>query len=373
MTARHDLLQRADGRAGDFAGDRRIGPYRITGRLGRGALSSVLLAEIEPAQLQRQVSAEVPAKVPAKVAIKVTSPGLGSGEALRRLANERRMLTRLDHPGIVRLLGNGATADGRPYLVLEYVDGLPIDLYCDRHGLSLERRLRLFLELCDAVDHAHQRRVLHRDLKPTNVLVADNGSPKLLDFGIAAHLEPGWNGRLVAAAGTGRRWMTPRHASPEQLQGRPLTPASDVYSLGLLLYELLTGRHPFAVCDHGAQAGSELEALEDAVLHGQPRRPSRVVVTDPGEPAADHEGAAARAEVRGTDPDGLRMALQGNLDVILLTALHRKPTRRYGSIADLRARLASLLETHPLVSRCSTSVLQEVTGGVQLLLPSPAP
>jgi serine/threonine protein kinase len=213
--------------------------------------------------------------------------------------------------------------------------------------------------------------VLHRDLKPTNVLVSDSGQPTVIDLGIAALLEPAWNGRLVAPAAKDRRWMTPHHASPEQLQGRPLTPASDVYSLGLLLYELLTGRHPFEVCDRCPPARIDLEELEDAVLHGRPRRPSQVVCAGTSGLQADPEGAAVRAEVRSSDPESLALALRGDLETVLLTSLQRRPARRQQSIAELRRQLTAALPTGSPTTRCSVSMLHDVSGG--LLVPVPAP
>jgi serine/threonine protein kinase len=176
------------------------------------------------------------------VAIKVVKRGMDSEEILRRFRAERRTLAALDHPNIARLIDGGVTEGGRSYLVMEYVDGVPIDDYCDRHALSTRRRLELFLHACDAVRYAHQNLVIHRDIKPGNILVTADGTPKLVDFGIAKVLTGPRSADLTSPQ---ERRLTPEYASPEQIAGQPVTTASDVYSLGVVLYELLTGHRPY--------------------------------------------------------------------------------------------------------------------------------
>ncbi|HET8644904.1 MAG TPA: serine/threonine-protein kinase, partial [Vicinamibacteria bacterium] len=210
---------------------RRIGRYEVVGELGRGGMGIVL----------RVVRADDADRQP--VALKLVPQAGVSGPARRRFLAERQILAALQHPHIARFLDGGATEDGLPFLVMELVEGEPIDRYCDRNGLGREARLRLFLKVADAVEHAHCHRVVHRDIKPANVLVTAAGEPKLLDFGIARLLEPGAAGETALTV-TALRMLTPEYASPEQLQGDALTTATDVYSLGVLLHLVLTGRHP---------------------------------------------------------------------------------------------------------------------------------
>ncbi|MCB1035912.1 MAG: serine/threonine protein kinase, partial [Acidobacteria bacterium] len=207
----------------------RIGPYEIVQEIGRGGTGAVYLAR-------------PPAGGPlAKVAIKVLKRGMDTDEVLRAFEQERRILANLDHPSIVRFFESGVTEDHRPYLVMELIDGEPIDQYCDRRSLSVQDRLEIFLKVCSAVQLAHQNLVIHRDLKPSNILVTADGEPKLLDFGIAKLLDPDQGAENPATAAW-RRLMTPCYASPEQVLGQPMSTTSDVYSLGVILYELLTGR-----------------------------------------------------------------------------------------------------------------------------------
>src|SRR5687768_7864196 len=209
----------------------RIGPYRILREIGRGGMGAVYLAERDDEQYRQQV------------AIKLINPGLGGETIRRRFRNEMQILADLNHPNIARLFDGGETTDGVPYLVMEYVEGSPINRYCNEHNLSTEQRLRLFCSVCDAVQYAHQHLVIHRDLKPGNVLVTSEGLPKLVDFGIAKLLA---DGRSVSeATATAMPFMTPEYASPEQVRGLSVTTAADIYSLGVVLYELLSGRLPY--------------------------------------------------------------------------------------------------------------------------------
>jgi serine/threonine-protein kinase len=277
------------------------------------------------------------------VAIKILRSGLESTGALHRFLAERQILARLEHPGIARLYDGGRTPDGRPFLVMELVDGLPLDEYCDRHRLSVERRLDLFLRICAAVQHAHQNLLVHRDLKPANILVTAAGEPKLLDFGIAKRLGPesGAGDRTVTR--TGLRVMTPSYASPEQVRGEAITTASDVYSLGVLLYELLAGRGPYRV-ENGLP-----HEVERAICDEEPERPSQALFRPPrgaGDPSAEEI-----AEARGTRPQALRRQLRGDLDTIVLKALRKEPQRRYGSAAQLAEDLERHLRDLPVVAR----------------------
>ena len=212
-----------------------VGPYRILKELGRGGVGAVFLAVRDDDEYRKQV------------AIKLLKPGTENDEIVRRFRRERQILASIDHPYIAKLLDGGTATDGLPYLAMEYVEGQPIDEYCDAAKLSVTDRLDLFRKVCDAVHFAHQNLVVHRDLKPGNILVASDGQPKLLDFGIAKLLNPGMFSLTVDPTRTESRMMTPEYASPEQIRGESITTASDTYSLGVLLYKLLTGHGPYRV------------------------------------------------------------------------------------------------------------------------------
>ncbi len=233
---------------------RTIGPYRVVRRIGQGGMSTVYLALRDEDTFHR------------RVVVKVVRSGMESEEILSRLRRERQILAGLDHPYIARLFDGGAAADDRPYFVLEYVDGLPIDAFCDQNRLTVGQRLDLFRKVCGAVHSAHQNLVVHRDLKPSNILVTPDGTPKLLDFGIAKLLNP----ELAAAFEPTAAWLrllTPHYASPEQVTGAPITTASDVYSLGVLLYELLTGQLPHRFDNRSLQ---EIEHILTTQIPPQP-------------------------------------------------------------------------------------------------------
>ncbi|NIP79333.1 MAG: protein kinase, partial [Gemmatimonadetes bacterium] len=244
-----------------------------------------------------------------------------------------QILASLDHPNIARLLDGGVTPDGRPFLVMEHVDGLPIDLYADRMRLTIEERLELFLTVCHAVQHAHQNLVVHRDLKPSNILVTARGEVKLLDFGIAKLLNPALGPSQSPHTAGEQRALTPEYASPEQIRGEALNTASDVYSLGVVLYRLLTGRHPYQL-DPGS-----MHSIVDVVTHRDPCRPSECF--DPRAGGRD-PSVAERATARRASRERLRRRLHGDLDAIVLRTLRKEPADRYGS-AEL---LAQDLENH---------------------------
>ena len=285
---------------------RELGPYRILSELGIGGMGAVFLGERCDGQFEQ------------KVALKVARLGLAGDEAIRRFLAERRILAGLEHPRIARLLDGGVTSDGLPFFAMEYVEGVPIGDYCDARGLSITERIELFLGVCAAVDHAHRRLVVHRDLKPSNILVTAQGEVKLLDFGIAKLLGAGDEDTRTLG-----RLLTPAYAAPEQVRGERVTTATDVWALGVVLYELLVGRRPFSV--PGGQEQGELAA------RAEPARPSAAVA------AGSLPGAIRRRR---------RRALRGDLDTILLTALRNEPDRRYPSAAalaeDLRRHLALL-------------------------------
>ena len=278
-----------------------LGNYRLIAEIGRGGMGAVYLAERADGQYQQ------------KVALKILQESLSTPALVDRFRQERQILARLSHPGITRLLDGGVTADGRPYFVLEYVDGLTINLYCAQHQLDITAKLTLFLKVAEAVQSAHQQLVLHLDLKPANILVTPQGEPRLLDFGISRLITEGEGGtRQVEAT---LRLLTPRYASPEQAEGLPLGVASDVFSLATLLYKLLTGHLPYAIDD-----ATPLEAAR-MIRESAPLAPSEAA------------------------PPAIAPALRGDLDTILLQALRKEPERRYATVAafaeDLRRHLAS--------------------------------
>jgi serine/threonine protein kinase/tetratricopeptide (TPR) repeat protein len=313
---------------------RMLGAYRIVGRLGEGGMAMVYLGERADEQFHRTV------------AIKMVKPGPHSEEVYRRFRNERQTLASIDHPNIVKLLDGGTTAEGWPYFVMEYVDGVPIDRYCDGQRLSLESRLRLFCTVCCAVQYAHERTIVHRDLKPANILITKEGVPRLLDFGIAKLLAPQLP-QTALITRTSLRPMTPEYASPEQVRGESVTQASDVYSLGVLLYGLLTGHTPYA------PAGSSLVDMERAICEQEPELPSAAVGR--AEPGGTSDEKPRTAEPigsnRGADPRQLRRLLRGDLDTIALAALRKQPAQRYHSVAEFAGDIERYLNAEPIAAR----------------------
>ncbi len=308
---REDVSVESVLRAGD-----RLGPFEVAGEIGRGGAAVVYLAERADGAFDQTV------------AIKVLAGAFSSRDALRRLEQERQILASLDHPNIARLIDGGVDGAGRPFIVMEHVDGRPIDRYCDEHGLSVDERVDLFLVVAAAVAHAHQRLIVHRDLKPGNILVTRAGEVKLLDFGIAKLLAPEAAGRFAAPpTRLAVRLMTPEYASPEQVLGGPVTTASDVYQLGLVLYEILAGRRPREI------AGDSPAELQHAVCETEIARPSATV---------------------GPGKAGLRRRLAGDLDNIVLRALAREPERRYASPAELAADLQRHRSGLPVMARGSS-------------------
>jgi serine/threonine-protein kinase len=266
-----------------------------------------------------------------RVALKLIRGGPGSSEIVRRFLQERQILARLDHPGIARLLDGGSTADGRPYLVMEHVEGEPIDAFCRTRGSTVGERLELVVAICSAVDYAHRNLVVHRDLKPGNVLVAADATPKLLDFGIAKLLHSDLSGQTVAPTRAGLRVMTPDYASPEQMRGEAITTATDVYSLGVMLYELVAGRPPYEL------GGRALPEIARVICEHQPPPPS---TAERGEPPAAAGG--------GRFP---HRRLHSDLDAIVLKALRKEPEQRYASAEQLAADLRRHLDGLPVLAR----------------------
>ena len=327
--------------AEDLMIGRRLGAYKIARKIGYGGMAAVYLAARADDQYRKQA------------AIKLVIPGLDNQEILRRFRTERQTLASLDHPNIVKLLDGGTTEEGLPYLVMDYVEGIPIDAYCDHHNQSTTERLQLFRAVCAPVQHAHENQVIHRDLKPSNILVSADGVPKLLDFGIAKVLNPDIASRTLQLTQAGMRALTPAYASPEQVRGEPVTPASDVYALGVVLYELLTGHHPYHL-----KRRTPLE-LEQAICETDPEKPSTVVSWVETETSPDGTTSAtitpeSVSRTREGEPEKLRRRLRGDLDNIVLTALHKEPRRRYASVEEFSTDIERHLEHRPVKARKST-------------------
>ncbi len=302
----------------------RFGPYRLTGEIGRGGMGVVYRAVRDDDSFAKDV------------AIKLVEPGMRSPELLQRFRAERQILARLEHPHIARLLDGGTATDGTPYLVMEFVQGRPLLADADERRLDLAARLRLFLAICEAVQFAHERLVVHRDLKSDNVLVAGDGAPRLLDFGIARVLSAdGAAGESTQTLPLHRR-LTPDYASPEQIRGEPAAVASDVYSLGVIFYELLAGTRPLRV------AGRTTEEMLRVATHEESPPPSAVVTgLDPGVAAARALPSLAR----------LRDALAGDLDAIALRALDKDARRRYATVEAFADDVRRHLDGRPVVAR----------------------
>jgi serine/threonine protein kinase len=296
---------------------RRLGAYRLIRELGRGGMGAVYLAERADEQYEKLV------------AVKLLPLGLGGVTGHERFLAERRVLAQLEHPGIARLIDAGVADEGTPYFIMEYVEGEAITSYCDRARCSIGERVELFLQVCDAVEYAHRRHVVHRDLKPANILVTPEGRVKLLDFGIAKVLDGGRGGasKLTRRGGTP---LTPSHASPEQMTGGAIGVTSDVYQLGVLLYELLARRPPYCLAGR-----SPAEAVR-VVLEEVPAAPSKAAGSVPGAGV----GPSEPGRPRGTAPLPPPAGLHGDLDAVVLKALRKEPERRYGSVAGFARDVA---------------------------------
>jgi serine/threonine protein kinase/tetratricopeptide (TPR) repeat protein len=315
-----------------------IDNYRIASRIGIGGMGAVYLAE------------HLADGVTHRVALKLVKRGMDTSVLLKRFLRERQILAALEHPNIARFLDGGSTQAGVPYFVMEFVEGLSITRYCDANGLGIERRIELFRKVCSAVSFAHANLTVHRDLKPSNILIDGHGEPKLLDFGIAKLLHPDWSAESREGTATGFQALTPEYASPEQLRGETITTSTDVYSLGVVLYELLTGRRPFGV-------GSLLPM--DAALKvssTDPPKPSAVAATGSRPAATDSNKwrtAAASISTAGRAASVSR-TLRGDLDNIILKALEKEPSRRYASVVEFSEDLSRYLDGLPVKASAPT-------------------
>ena len=295
----------------------RIGAYRILRQIGRGGMARVFLAERADGEFEQEV------------AIKLLRPGLDSEIDHGRFRAERQILAALNHPNIARLLDGGITTEGVPYLVLERVEGQPIDAYCAEHRLTPRQRVRLFLSVVEATQAAHRSLVVHRDLKPSNIFVTNDGVVKLLDFGLAKLVDPDPHSAGDVGTQTSNRWMTPEYAAPEQIRGEPITTATDIYQLGAVLYELLSGALPFG------RRGTSVHDLEAAVLRNDPPLPSVAVAGENAAPA--------------------RKSLRGDLDAIVMKALRKEPERRYASATAFLDDLERYGDGRPVHARADSA------------------
>jgi serine/threonine protein kinase len=302
---------------------RRVGAYQILEEIGHGGMGEVYRACRVDGQFEQEV------------AVKLVRGGYDSRLILERFRHERQILATLDHPNIARLLDGGTLEDGVPYLAMELIEGKPIDHYCEEHELSVSERLTLFLQVCAAVQYAHGHLVVHRDIKPGNILVTENGVPKLLDFGIAKILDSPTSSQTTIG-----HPLTPEYASPEQIRGEAITTASDVYSLGVVLYQLLTGTSPY-----GADQHSPTELVR-AITEMEPQRPSTVVLR--AKPPADGAGLHLVSE---HSPAKLGRRLHGDLDTIVLKALRKEPQHRYASVERLSEDIRREMEGLPVMAR----------------------
>ncbi len=315
---------------------RRLGVYLLTKELGRGGMGAVYLAERADGEFRQ------------RVALKVIKRGMDTDFIVRRFRNERQILASLDHPNIARLLDGGTTSDGLPFFVMEYIEGEPVYHYADSQKLNINERLQLFRRICAAVDHAHRRQIIHRDIKPSNIMITANGMPKLLDFGIAKILDPELAADSIDPTATAMRMMTPEYASPEQVRGEPVTKASDIYSLGVLLYELLTGHRPYRLKNRA------LHEIARVVCEEQPEslsasltREDNIVSTRESE---DFTPLEFIFENRNANLEALRRELSGDLEKIVLKAMRKNPTERYQSAGEFAEDILRYLESRPVIA-----------------------
>jgi serine/threonine protein kinase len=317
--------------------NRTVGSYKLVAVLGQGGAGTVYLGERDDRQYRAQVAVKV---------LDHTSIQVGS-----RFRAEQQILARLDHPNIARLIDAGETTEGQPYLIMDYVHGASLDRFCDDQKLDVRGRLKLFLSICAAVQYAHQNLIVHRDLKPGNVLVSPEGTPKLLDFGIAKLLDAREVTQVAAdVTRMNDRLLTPEYASPEQILGRAVTTASDVYSLGVVLYQLLSGLRPYSV-----PAGAGSLELERSICVVDPERPSAAIARAIGSPpVAEQPDINALAHVRGTTPDRLRKQLVGDLDAIVMRAMRKETEHRYSSVEQMALDIRRHLSNEPVQARQGT-------------------
>lgn len=320
--------------------DKEIGGYKIVEQLGAGGMGTVFLAEKEGLEK--------------RVALKVIKRGMDTDAVLRRFVLERKILSRLEHPFIARLLDGGTTDDGLPFFVMEYVEGTPVTRFCDEHRFDIKERLELFRQICAAVAYSHQNLIVHRDLKPSNILITKDGTPKLLDFGIAKLLDT--EGFENTATATQGRIFTPEYASPEQLSGAPITTASDVYSLGVVLYELLTGTRPFQTKNRNYQE------IANAVLTEEPAKPSAIsnlefqILNPKNETGQNIERPTAKEKTNSKFKIQNSKFLKGDLDNIILKALRKEAERRYVSVQEFSEDIRRYLTGLPVSATADSRV-----------------
>lgn len=312
-----------------------LGSYRIEREVGRGGMGAVYEASRADGEFRL------------RVAIKVVKRGVDTDFVLRRFRNERQILAALDHPFITRLIDGGTTSDGRPYFVMEFVDGHALYRHCDKRRMSTRDRVQLFTRICEAVEYAHKKRVIHRDLKPSNIVVSEDGSPRLLDFGIAKLLDPDLASETLQPTATALRMMTVDYASPEQIRGEKVSYSTDVYSLGVILFELLTGHRPYHVKSRSPHD------VARAICDEEPAMPSRVVggIEDtPAVPVSPRAvtltglGDIGQSQVASND-------LEGALDNIVLKCLFKDPAERYDRVEGLRVDLQRYLRGEAVVAQ----------------------
>lgn len=311
-----------------------VGRYQIMREIGRGGMGAVFLAERSDGEFQQQV------------ALKIVRRSFADADLLRRFRQERQILASLNHPNIARLLDGGVTADGEPFLAMEYVEGVRLDDYCDARSLSIAERLKVFLAVCEGASYAHQNLVVHRDIKPSNILVTDEGVPKLLDFGIAKLINPEAEGGTAETV-TGLRAMTLDYASPEQVRGLSVTTSTDVYSLGVVLYELLTGHRPHRLKNR------RTDEIVRVICEEEPEKPSDRVTQRRG------DAEKKTQPVQNVSVSPLRRVsasqLKGDLDNIVLMAMRKEPERRYASVAQLAEDVRRYLDGRPVLAHKDTS------------------
>src|SRR5829696_631049 len=294
-----------------------IGVYRLTRELGRGGMGAVFLGELADGEFQQ------------KVAIKLIKRGMDSDFIVRRFRHERQILASFEHPFIARLLDGGTTSENIPYFVMEYIEGETLFNYCDSRRLPILERLKLFQKICSAIEYAHERQIVHRDIKPSNILINQFGAPKLLDFGIAKILDPNLIHESINPTASMLRMMTPDYASPEQVRGIEVTPASDIYSLGVLLYELLSGHKPYDF------AGRAIHEVSEVICDIVPEPPSKILSKSKYLlPQYSSEEAKANF-ARSTTLNELKIDLTGNLDDIVMKAISKDPADRYQTAREL--------------------------------------
>jgi eukaryotic-like serine/threonine-protein kinase len=312
---------------------KQIDDYLVLKKLGEGGMGVVFLVEQRGENFSQ------------KVALKLIKRGMDTNLVLKRFLMERQILANLEHPNIARLIDGGSTDDNLPYFVMEYVEGESIKKFCENQGYETKERLRLFMKVCAAISHAHQKLIIHRDIKPSNILVTEAGEPKLLDFGIAKLLSPDWYDSTTEPTVTDFRLMTPEYASPEQLRGKMTSTATDVYSLGVVLYELLTGTRPFKF------PSKNPTEISDAILTQVPVRPSDAVLNT-RENKGETRSEASNPKSQIPNPKFLR----GDLDNIILKAIRREPERRYNSVHELCDDIHRYLNGLPVKATADTRI-----------------